>query len=48
MERAWEQEAADTRLKILEYGRDKLMSLADAMHAEIEDKTGEELIELHE
>jgi hypothetical protein len=47
-ERAREQEAAETRLKILEDGRDKLVSLADALHAEIEDKTGEELIKLNE
>jgi hypothetical protein len=37
-----------TRLKILEDGRDKLVSLADALHAEIEEKTGEELIKLNE
>jgi hypothetical protein len=48
LERAREQEAAETRLKILEDGRDKLVSLADALHAEIEDKTGKELIKLNE
>ncbi len=42
-----EQEATEIRLKILEDGRDKLMNLADAMHAEAEDKMGEELIQLN-
>jgi hypothetical protein len=46
LERAREQEAAETRLKILEDGRDKLVNLADAMLLEAEDRTGEEIIEL--
>jgi hypothetical protein len=44
--RAREQEAAETRLKILEDGRDKPVNLADAMLLEAENRTGEEIIEL--
>jgi hypothetical protein len=48
LEKAREQEATETRLKILEGGRDKLVNLADTMHNEVEDKTHEELIKRHE
>jgi hypothetical protein len=48
LEKVREQEAAETRLKIMEGVRDKLSNLADTVHEEAEDKTHEELIELSE
>ncbi len=47
LEKAREQEAAETRFKKLEDGRDKLVNLANTMHKEVEDKTHKELIELN-
>jgi hypothetical protein len=38
LEKAREQEAAETRLKILEDGREKLVNLANNMHKEGENK----------
>jgi hypothetical protein len=39
--KASKQEAAETRPKILEDGRAKLVILAEAMHTEAEDRTWE-------
>jgi hypothetical protein len=46
LERAREQEAAETRLKIMEDGRVKLINLADVVQDEDEERSRDELIEL--
>jgi ABC-type branched-subunit amino acid transport system ATPase component len=43
LEKAREQEATETQLKILENGQDKLVKIAKAMQLESEVKTGDEL-----
>jgi hypothetical protein len=39
LEKAREQEAAKTRLKVMEDGRDTLINLADTVYKEAEDMT---------
>jgi NADH dehydrogenase FAD-containing subunit len=46
LKRAREQEAAETRLKIMEDGKDELINMADTIQDKAEERFQDELIEM--